>query len=310
MTKTAQILEKFWTRPSMRWLGTLVVALLVMACGSPYMQKVAAPQAYEPGSDTAVVLFIRPSGLAPASVATITDSDNRFLGDSLAHSHFGVEVDPGEHLFVVWGETTNALKATVEAGRVYYVNVDTQMGVLTPRYQLLALKPGGANWDKVAEWLSSTDQLRRDDQAARSFEQTKGSEIVERSASAQQNYASYSEEERAERTLVSKDGLRTEQSRAAHLPPSEPAPPASPPPPQQAALPASAEAGGGTPAVRARPAAGEDAPQTPTDRADPAPRQACVPGSTQACVGPGACQGGQACSPDGSTWQLCDCGDD
>jgi hypothetical protein len=34
---------------------------------------------------------------------------------------------------------------------------------------------------------------------------------------------------------------------------------------------------------------------------------ACTPGATRVCVGPGACQGGQACSKDES-WGICDCG--
>lgn len=37
---------------------------------------------------------------------------------------------------------------------------------------------------------------------------------------------------------------------------------------------------------------------------------ACVAGSTQACVGPGGCAGGQACLPDGSGFGECDCGAD
>ena len=47
----------------------------------------------------------------------------------------------------------------------------------------------------------------------------------------------------------------------------------------------------------------------------PAPRPApasaprvCVPGATQACVGPAACAGGQACVADGSGFAPCDCG--
>ncbi len=35
---------------------------------------------------------------------------------------------------------------------------------------------------------------------------------------------------------------------------------------------------------------------------------ACTKGSTQACVGPGACQGGQVCLADGSGYGPCDCG--
>jgi hypothetical protein len=38
------------------------------------------------------------------------------------------------------------------------------------------------------------------------------------------------------------------------------------------------------------------------------PRAVCAPGSTQSCVGTGACNGGQACKPDGSGYEPCDCG--
>jgi hypothetical protein len=44
---------------------------------------------------------------------------------------------------------------------------------------------------------------------------------------------------------------------------------------------------------------------------DPSTRPAhlvCTPGETQACVGPAACAGGQACKSDGSGFEACDCG--
>ncbi len=38
------------------------------------------------------------------------------------------------------------------------------------------------------------------------------------------------------------------------------------------------------------------------------PTRACVPGATQACVGPGGCSGGQSCAADGARFEACDCG--
>lgn len=35
--------------------------------------------------------------------------------------------------------------------------------------------------------------------------------------------------------------------------------------------------------------------------------RACVPGASQKCFGPGACEGGQACLPDGSGFGACEC---
>lgn len=40
----------------------------------------------------------------------------------------------------------------------------------------------------------------------------------------------------------------------------------------------------------------------------PAAPRVCVPGATQACVGPGGCSGGQACSADGTRYADCNCG--
>jgi hypothetical protein len=44
---------------------------------------------------------------------------------------------------------------------------------------------------------------------------------------------------------------------------------------------------------------------TPTPAASA--ERACVPGSTQRCVGVGACEGGQACLADGSGYGPCEC---
>jgi len=51
------------------------------------------------------------------------------------------------------------------------------------------------------------------------------------------------------------------------------------------------------------------APRPAPSVAVPAPRPpVCQPGTTQVCVGTGACQGGQQCLPDGSAFGACDCG--
>ncbi len=53
-------------------------------------------------------------------------------------------------------------------------------------------------------------------------------------------------------------------------------------------------------------------PRTPPPAAArpsaPARPLVCTPGGTQRCVGPGACNGGQSCLPDGSGYGACDCG--
>jgi hypothetical protein len=67
-----------------------------------------------------------------------------------------------------------------------------------------------------------------------------------------------------------------------------------PRPPEPATAEAGAAPGAASPAAAGAAAA-------PTARA-------CIPGSTQACIGPGKCEGGQSCLPDGSAFGPCDCG--
>jgi hypothetical protein len=55
-----------------------------------------------------------------------------------------------------------------------------------------------------------------------------------------------------------------------------------------------------------RPGAETYAEATPAPTASSLER-ACVPGSTQRCVGTGACEGGQACLADGSGYGPCEC---
>jgi hypothetical protein len=57
---------------------------------------------------------------------------------------------------------------------------------------------------------------------------------------------------------------------------------------------------------------GSEAHQTahvaPHPSAAPAGAARCFPGTTQSCLGPGACKGAQTCSANGATFGPCDCG--
>jgi hypothetical protein len=54
-----------------------------------------------------------------------------------------------------------------------------------------------------------------------------------------------------------------------------------------------------------------DEPVPEASQEDPAETgtRVCTPGATQACVGPGACSGGQVCLDSGKAYGACDCGD-
>jgi len=56
---------------------------------------------------------------------------------------------------------------------------------------------------------------------------------------------------------------------------------------------------------------GSSEPAKPVASSPPVPvakAQACFPGTTQACLGAGACKGAQTCASDGTRFGACDCG--
>jgi hypothetical protein len=64
--------------------------------------------------------------------------------------------------------------------------------------------------------------------------------------------------------------------------------------------------GAGSSAAALASAAASVPPPMPAPTPPKAP--ICAPGSTQACIGTAACQGGQACNAEGSGYGPCDCG--
>lgn len=55
----------------------------------------------------------------------ILDDRGRFQTEVWSNAYSAIQVDPGEHVFLAWAENTSILRATVVAGRVYYVEVAT-----------------------------------------------------------------------------------------------------------------------------------------------------------------------------------------
>ena len=193
-----------------RWLVGAIVVYLVFATGcvasSDYMVESPTLAPPPPNVQAATVVFVRPSAFASGVKMTVMDGTGRFLGDSLPEMYFAAQVPPGEHVFVGWSENTAALRAYLEAGRVYYVEVAPKMGVWSPRVQLLAIKPRAENWEEVAEWLSESTFYVVDEVGGQGSLALEAEEVAERLHRAQEILTEYDEEELEERTLRPHDG--------------------------------------------------------------------------------------------------------
>jgi hypothetical protein len=182
------------------------------------MREVSSATPIVAPADKATVVFLRPSGLGFLINFSILDQKGTWLGDAVAKTHFVVQLPPGEYMFVGWAENTAALKATVAAGRVYYVKVDPSMGLGSARIALEALSPRHAEWAEVQGWLQETTRGEPLSEGV-SYMEGRKDDATERVRSANENWNEYSEADKQSRTLRAEDGVAQPGVGAAGAPP-------------------------------------------------------------------------------------------
>jgi hypothetical protein len=137
----------------------------------------------------------------------IVDEKGRFLGETWGATYFVAKVAPGEHTFISWCEGTPALKATLEAGKVYYVEIGVTIGAWSARGRLFADGPARQQWGELPSWLHDTTMLVPNEAAGQQYLQSRQSDLAAVLNKGTANYAGYDGEEKAKRTLTPADGV-------------------------------------------------------------------------------------------------------
>jgi len=149
-------------------LFTGIFMLLISGCASQHMRP-AGPDAaasYAPGQDQATVIFMRPSsvgGAIQSSVFDVTGSENNLIGIVSYKTKVAYKVAPGEHLFMVIGESADFMKAVLDAGKIYYALVTPRIGVWKARFSLKPVHKDELNSEKFNDWNSSCEFVENTD---------------------------------------------------------------------------------------------------------------------------------------------------
>lgn len=183
-----------------------VIFFAVTACNtgtSPYMTAAPGPAA-EVATDTATVVFVRPSQFGGADRVTIMDGKGRFLGDTLPGTSFSVKMPAGEHLFISWGENTSAVKATLAAGKVYYVEAQGASG--SPRLALRAVTLKSPSYGQIDAWLAKSRPLTPDEAKGQAYLQAEAKGVESAVARGNKVFAEYDAAALPDHTLSAEDG--------------------------------------------------------------------------------------------------------
>ena len=104
----------------------LILALMPGCTVSKYMREVQTGTVYAPGSDRALVIFLRPSveeNTYGASVFEATSTEDQLVGILNARNKVAYLTSPGEHIFMSIGQGAEFLKARLDPGKTYYVEI-------------------------------------------------------------------------------------------------------------------------------------------------------------------------------------------
>jgi len=147
--------------------STIILALTLGFSGCAGAIKHMSPAAEgqniaTPTNGKAQIVFMRPSSYGYAiqsSVFEIKNEKPSIVGIIPAKKKVAYEVEPGEHLFMVVGESADFMKATVAANKTYYAMVIPRMGLWKARFSLKALNKNDEEQKDLTEWLKDSQLL-------------------------------------------------------------------------------------------------------------------------------------------------------
>jgi len=107
-----------------------------------------------PSEGKAVVYFARTSSLGFAINFSYYDGD-RFIGKFNGPKYLRYECEPGEHVFWARTENRDFVAADLEAGKIYFIEAEPNMGAIKAAVQLEPINPSDKKkMDKVMKLLA------------------------------------------------------------------------------------------------------------------------------------------------------------
>ena len=159
-----------------------------------------------PPPDKALVVFVRPGRMA-GYVASVIYDDQDIISVLMDETYAAYQAKPGIHRFMVVSEAADFMDADLEAGKVYFAEVQVRMGVWRGRFSLRPVTPRDEEWPELREWLSRS-RLVTLNAAGRSWAQENANSVHNKHDAYLQKWLAKNEHERP--TLFAQDGVRLE----------------------------------------------------------------------------------------------------
>ena len=120
-----------------------------------------------PSSGKSQIVFMRPQTMGymiQSSVFDIKNNKPSMVGIVAAKKKVAYEVEPGEHTFMVIGESGDFMSANLEAGKTYYALVTPRMGLWKARFSLRPVHKEKLNSQEFTKWLNTCQLVEMSDE--------------------------------------------------------------------------------------------------------------------------------------------------
>lgn len=145
-----------------RIFATLILSLVLAGCGGRAPLMTAGPDAasaYRPQPGKAVVVFLRPSRIAPGvrpAVFDVSAGRMRLVGVFRTRTKVAYHVAPGKRRFMVVGENADFMAADLAKGKTYYAIVAPRPGMWKARFSLRPVHLEQSATAQFAGWLDAS----------------------------------------------------------------------------------------------------------------------------------------------------------
>ncbi|MEJ2415942.1 MAG: hypothetical protein P8Y45_03205 [Exilibacterium sp.] len=184
----------------------------LLGCSSNLMVKSNTNTIVTPPADFAKIVFMRSTFVSSAigvELFEITDGELKFVGSLPNGSKIAHITEPGEKVYMAYGNAADFMLAKVEGGKTYYSIVRPNWG--TGGFAPTPIRKNEASdynmqSDDFNKWVEGTSLLEKKSEAEQWFEKNKGKyeEIYERYWARFQNKSA---DEKQKRTLMLTDGV-------------------------------------------------------------------------------------------------------
>lgn len=161
----------------MRMTAKLIVCIfgisLLSGCASSYMSPVVSPS--EPADDNATVTFFRTSIMGSGIQAPVAKEAEKQTIEPVGVVSMSYkvrqEVAPGEHAYVVGGESSSLIKGTFEPNKHYYVRVEPRPGFLKARFVLVPVTKEELSTEDVQDEIKSCELMELNESGIQWFKE-------------------------------------------------------------------------------------------------------------------------------------------